>query len=360
MLKYLSGTGEWDEIHRSWAPVPNVTSLNANTTIHAGDAQNVFICTGTITLAFDPVATLAKGWLADFKNDGVGVVTFDPNGGEQIDHAGTVTLGPGESCRVLCDGTQLATLAKSAIPAGVALVYRGGALPAGYLLEDGSTVSRTTYATLFAAIGTTYNTGGEAGTDFRLPNSCGRSDIGDGTGTYAQTVLSAAVNVLTNQITVATNDSFITGARVRYTTSGTAIGGLTNNTDYFVFRTSPTTMLLSTSQANAGIGLGIDLTSAGTGNHTFTVTYTARTLADQGGEEAHLNTAADSGMPTHSITPPSGSNFVVSAPADSVAASGAGPASWGIAFQLTVPGVGASQAHNNMPLYLVAKKMIKT
>lgn len=62
-------------------------------------------------------------------------------------------------------------------PTGVA------AAPTGWLMCDGSTVSRTTYAALFAAIGTSYNIGGEAGTDFRLPNGIGRSMIGAGTGT---------------------------------------------------------------------------------------------------------------------------------------------------------------------------------
>lgn len=48
----------------------------------------------------------------------------------------------------------------------------------GWLLCRGQTVSRTTYADLFAAIGTQYNTGGEAGTDFRLPDMRGRRPAG--------------------------------------------------------------------------------------------------------------------------------------------------------------------------------------
>lgn len=40
----------------------------------------------------------------------------------------------------------------------------------GWLECDGSVKVRATYAALFAAIGTSYNTGGEAGTDFRLPD----------------------------------------------------------------------------------------------------------------------------------------------------------------------------------------------
>lgn len=63
-------------------------------------------------------------------------------------------------------------------PPGSILPFAGSAAPTGYLICDGSTVSRTTYAALFAVCGTTYNTGGEAGTDFRLPNLKGRIPVG--------------------------------------------------------------------------------------------------------------------------------------------------------------------------------------
>lgn len=55
-------------------------------------------------------------------------------------------------------------------PAGAVLAFAMNAAPAGWLACSGQTVSRTTYAALFAAIGTTFDTGGEAGTDFRLPD----------------------------------------------------------------------------------------------------------------------------------------------------------------------------------------------
>jgi microcystin-dependent protein len=64
------------------------------------------------------------------------------------------------------------------VPAGVLMPFAGAAAPSGWLLADGSVVSRTTYANLFAVCGTTYNTGGEAGTDFRLPNLKGRTAAG--------------------------------------------------------------------------------------------------------------------------------------------------------------------------------------
>lgn len=65
------------------------------------------------------------------------------------------------------------------VSSGVATVT--GA-PAGWLLCDGSAVSRTEYATLFAAIGTTWGAG-DGSTTFNLPDLRGRAAIGAGTGT---------------------------------------------------------------------------------------------------------------------------------------------------------------------------------
>jgi microcystin-dependent protein len=56
-----------------------------------------------------------------------------------------------------------------AVPAGVLLMFAGATPPTGYLLCDGSLVSRTTYAALFTAIGTTYGVG-DGSTTFGLPN----------------------------------------------------------------------------------------------------------------------------------------------------------------------------------------------
>ena len=70
----------------------------------------------------------------------------------------------------------LDALVASAIPAGITAHYAAvgsGTPPAGWLLCNGGIVSRTTYARLFAAIGTTYNTGGESGAQFRLPDGRG-------------------------------------------------------------------------------------------------------------------------------------------------------------------------------------------
>lgn len=53
-------------------------------------------------------------------------------------------------------------------PTGTVIWFAGASAPAGYLLCDGSAVSRTVYANLFSVIGVTYGAG-DSTTTFELP-----------------------------------------------------------------------------------------------------------------------------------------------------------------------------------------------
>lgn len=64
---------------------------------------------------------------------------------------------------------------------GMVKAFAGATVPAGYLACDGSAVSRTTYASLFGIISTTWGIG-DGSTTFNLPDFRGRALIGDGTG----------------------------------------------------------------------------------------------------------------------------------------------------------------------------------
>jgi microcystin-dependent protein len=63
------------------------------------------------------------------------------------------------------------------MPSGSITQFAGASAPAGWLSCDGTTVSRTTYAALFAVIGTTYGAG-DGSTTFTLPNMKGRVPVG--------------------------------------------------------------------------------------------------------------------------------------------------------------------------------------
>ena len=63
------------------------------------------------------------------------------------------------------------------LPIGIILPFSDDNIPEGYMLCDGSPISRTTYATLFSVIGTTYGVG-DGSTTFNIPNLKGRVPVG--------------------------------------------------------------------------------------------------------------------------------------------------------------------------------------
>ncbi|NDB68721.1 MAG: tail fiber protein [Methylocystaceae bacterium] len=66
-------------------------------------------------------------------------------------------------------------------PAGAIMAFAGTSVPSGWLACQGQAVSQTTYAALYAAIGATWNTGGEGAGNFRLPDLRGMFLRGTGT-----------------------------------------------------------------------------------------------------------------------------------------------------------------------------------
>jgi microcystin-dependent protein len=99
---------------------------------------------------------------------------------------------------------QIGTLAT---PTGVVQLFAGtGSTPGGWLVCNGSAVSRTTYAELFTVIGTTYGVG-DGSTTFNLPNTVNRfvegstvpgSSGGSGTHTHGLTAAVADLRMATS------------------------------------------------------------------------------------------------------------------------------------------------------------------
>lgn len=69
------------------------------------------------------------------------------------------------------------TPAAANVPTGAILPYGASVAPSGYLLCDGSAVSRTTYSALFAIVSTAYGAGNGT-TTFNLPDFRGRFPLG--------------------------------------------------------------------------------------------------------------------------------------------------------------------------------------
>ena len=104
-----------------------------------------------------------------------------------VSNAATFAVGPtAPTATTGTNTTQLATTAFvnssiAAIPtpsvSGSIIMWPTASAPTGYLLCNGTAVSRTTYATLFSLFGTTFGTG-DGSTTFNLPNYTNRMPYG--------------------------------------------------------------------------------------------------------------------------------------------------------------------------------------
>ena len=135
--------------------------------------------------------------------------TGTPNSSNKyVTNDDTGTSGNSKVLRLASDG-KLPVLDGSALTAvtalditGVIKMYGGASAPTGYLLCDGSAVSRSTYSALFAIIASTYGNG-DASTTFNIPDLRGRVPIGVGTGIgggAAGTGLPVGGNALTARV----------------------------------------------------------------------------------------------------------------------------------------------------------------
>ena len=96
---------------------------------------------------------------------------------------GAVALNGGGTSTTPSNGdnsTKIATTAfvtQNAVLTGALLMWPTASAPSGYLSCDGTAVSRTTYAALYAIVGTTFGSG-DGSTTFNLPNYTNRMPYG--------------------------------------------------------------------------------------------------------------------------------------------------------------------------------------
>jgi microcystin-dependent protein len=90
-------------------------------------------------------------------------------------------------------------ISKFSCPTGSVLMNASSTVPDGFLLCNGAAVSRTTYAALFAAIGTTFGDG-DTTTTFNVPDMRSKFAIGAGTLAVAATGGAAQVSLTASHI----------------------------------------------------------------------------------------------------------------------------------------------------------------
>lgn len=235
-------------------------------------------------------------------------------------------------------------------PPGVIAPYGGMTAPTGWLLCDGSAVSRSTYAALFAILTPTL-------------------------GTFTVTIASPGVVTLSSH-------GLATGDSVFLTTTGALPTGLSINTRYWVIKNDANSFWLATSLANALAGTKINTSGSQSGTHTAklcpygvgdgTTTFNLPSLkglvpvgkdatqtefaglGQTGGEKTHVLTAAEMAAHTHQTqryTSGAGGTSIGGASESGGAPTAIGP---------VTTSAGSDTAHNNIQPYLTLNYIIKT
>ncbi|MEG0082235.1 MAG: hypothetical protein RR775_10125 [Massilia sp.] len=115
-----SGSGTLGNWKIAIAGVRGATGLTAGIPREARTSGTAFtqgekgklidITSGTFTQGFSAAAVLGDGWFVWLRNSGAGVVTLDPNGTETIDGVAALTINPGETRLIQCDGLMLRSI----------------------------------------------------------------------------------------------------------------------------------------------------------------------------------------------------------------------------------------------------------
>jgi len=107
-----------------------------------------------------------------------------------------LALGTGANVAAYLTAFQSVDLTARLIKVGMVFPWPGATLPGGYIYAAGQAVSRTDYAELFAAYGTTYGAG-DGSTTFNVPDYRGRALFGDDNmgGTTAGRITSAGSGI---------------------------------------------------------------------------------------------------------------------------------------------------------------------
>lgn len=310
----------------------------------------------TYAIAPSPVfASYVAGQRYIFKaaNANTAASTLNVNGlgTKTIKKNGILDLSPNDILaaqivEVMYDGTNmilLSPVASNTIATGTVSPFAGPVVPTGYLLCDGTAVSRTTYANLLSVIAPAQ--------------------------TFTVTIASPAV-------VSATAHGLQVGDKIRLTTTSALPTGLAASTDYFViaagfgansFEVSASRggAAVNTSGSQSGIQtMRFSNWGVGDGSTTFNVPdmrgfipygqKTSDTNFDNlnvptvyPGEKTHTLITAE--MPSHTHTIPTGTSGAGSAAGLNVSGG-----------TQTSGSTGSDGAHNNMPPYLAMQYVIKT
>jgi len=377
VLAYTSATDLWENKTAAEAGIISTSDVGTVTnTMLAGSIANSKLINSSVTVAGQTVALggstgVSLDNLSDvviatpatdqvLKYDGTNWVNAaSPGGG-----GGTVTsitagtgLSASPSSPITTSGTLNVTDA-ALNPSGMVTPFAGSSAPSGWLLCDGSAVSRTTYATLFGVVSTTYGVG-DGSTTFNLPNLQGEVPAGRQPATSLGT---ATISIATPAVVTDTGHGLADGQLIYFTTTGALPTGVVANTRYYVRNATVNTFNISATPTGAAINTS--------GTQSGTHTLFSADFADLGFSSGSVNetlTIAQTASHTHApgaLTRFHGGNTSTSRTRFAAGTSG------GFAFQsgtqsdlaesATTAATGGGVAHNNLQPYIVLNYIIKT
>lgn len=176
-VSHVSGTFDTDLAAGKWSEIADFTAAQSANLVTYNNSTSGIAATD-LQAAVDDIARSINVSSIFGRAGAVVAVAGDYTAAQvSVDASGLAHTTATTVQAAVADHDAAITSAAASVPTGTVLDFAGATAPTGYLMCYGQTVSRTTYAALFAAIGTAHGAG-DGSTTFTLPDARGRTIAG--------------------------------------------------------------------------------------------------------------------------------------------------------------------------------------